>query len=277
MTGTRERRAVFGEAVDAYEAARPGYPDALVSDVLDYARLDGAPVLEVGAGTGKATRAFARRGLDLTCVEPDARMAAVLAQQCTPFPRTSVVVSGFEQWHPPVTRFGLLFSAQAWHWVDPATRWTLACAALRPGGAMALFWNQFSVTDPAHHAALTQAHLRHDAAELTPATLGPSIPGPGRQPTPDPAATADLATDWPDPEVSADDRFLDFETRSYRTRHGFTGERYADLLASISAYRMLPDEQRAALLADIAATVEGLGGTFGLETRTVLYLARTRG
>jgi 16S rRNA A1518/A1519 N6-dimethyltransferase RsmA/KsgA/DIM1 with predicted DNA glycosylase/AP lyase activity len=97
MTEIRERRGVFGEAADAYDAARPGFPEALVDDVIEYARLDGAPVLEVGAGTGKASVPYARRGLELTCLEPDARMAAVLRRNVEPYPRTSVVVSGFEQ------------------------------------------------------------------------------------------------------------------------------------------------------------------------------------
>ncbi|QMU75651.1 class I SAM-dependent methyltransferase [Streptacidiphilus sp. PB12-B1b] len=265
MTEIRERRGVFGEAVDAYEAARPGYPDQLVTDVIEFARLDGAPVLEVGAGTGKASVAFARRGLALTCVEADARMAAVLARTCEGYPNTSIVVSGFEQWRPPADRFGLLFSAQAWHWIDPASRWSLAFEALRPGAAIALFWNRFSVADPAQHAALTDVHARHGAADLAPATLGEPA-----SPDDDPSAH------WPEPDVSADGRFQDFETRTYSTAHTFTGARYADLLASISAYRLLPEAQRTPLLTDIAHTVDALPTPFTLTTHPLLHLARTR-
>ncbi|MHA6764579.1 class I SAM-dependent methyltransferase [Streptacidiphilus sp. PAMC 29251] len=262
MTGIREQRGVFGEVADAYEAARPGYPEALVDEVLDYARLGDAPVLEVGAGTGKASTAFAARELELTCLEPDARMAAVLAQACAPHPRTAVVVSGFEQWRPPAARFGLLFSAQAWHWVDPATRWTLAVEALRPGAAIALFWNRFSIRDTELRSALTAAHGRHDAAALVPATLG--------------ADETAAVNSWPLTDILADDRYVDAETRRYDSRHTFSTDRYLDLLASLSPYRMLPDGQRDALLADIARTVGAQGGSFELETATHLYLARTR-
>ncbi|MEV4924567.1 hypothetical protein [Streptomyces roseoverticillatus] len=59
----RERRHVFGDDADQYDAARPGYPGRLVEDVLGFAALPtGVPAVEVGAGTGKATLAFAARG-----------------------------------------------------------------------------------------------------------------------------------------------------------------------------------------------------------------------
>ncbi|WP_460492072.1 hypothetical protein [Dactylosporangium cerinum] len=57
----RVRARVFGEVADDYERFRPDYPPALIDDVLAYAGLDGAAALEVGAGTGKATVAFAER------------------------------------------------------------------------------------------------------------------------------------------------------------------------------------------------------------------------
>lgn len=48
-----ERNVIFGEAVEQYEPARPGYPEELVSDVLEFA--GAGPALEVGAGSGKAS------------------------------------------------------------------------------------------------------------------------------------------------------------------------------------------------------------------------------
>src|SRR5665213_2368006 len=113
---TRERRGVFGEAVEQYQAARPGYPDDLVTDVLTYA----GPVqraLEVGAGTGKATVSFAQRGVNLTCLEPDPRMTAELTRQSARFPSVHVIGAAFEPWEP-MESYDLLLAAQSWHWVD---------------------------------------------------------------------------------------------------------------------------------------------------------------
>jgi SAM-dependent methyltransferase len=130
MTVERDRARVFGEVADEYERIRPGYPAALYDDVLAYARLGGtAAAIEVGAGTGKAARAFAERGVTVTAVEPDPAMAAVLARSLADRPEVTVVNSTFED-HVPDRRYGLLFSAQAWHWTDPAVRWRRAAAAV---------------------------------------------------------------------------------------------------------------------------------------------------
>src|SRR5439155_3047645 len=54
----RRRRS----AGDPYDQARPGYPQALVGDVLAFAGMASPRTLEIGAGTGKATVAFCRPG-----------------------------------------------------------------------------------------------------------------------------------------------------------------------------------------------------------------------
>src|SRR2546430_7122914 len=153
------RGRVFGEVADVYDRVRPGYPDALVDDVLGYAQADPAPALEVGAGTGKATAAFAARSVPVTAVEPDAAMAAVLARRVADTPGVTVVVSSFEE-YPPPQRFGLLFSADAWHWMDPAVRWQRAAAALREWGTLALFWHEERFADDAVGTAFSGVHRR---------------------------------------------------------------------------------------------------------------------
>lgn len=159
MTAERIQARVFGEVADEYDRIRPGYPAALVDDVLAFARIGVAPAPEVGAGTGKATVAFAQRGVTITAVEPDEAMAAVLARRVL-VRRTWQSRSPRSRTTPPSQPFGLLFSAQAWHWTDPAVRWHRAAAALAPGGALALFWNNDRPADPeAIDAVLAQCHV----------------------------------------------------------------------------------------------------------------------
>src|SRR5256885_14140457 len=165
------RSRVFGEVADVYERVRPGYPDALVADVLDYARLDPAPALEVGAGTGKATIAFAARSVPVTALEPDPAMAALLVRQH--LPGVTVVPAAFEEYRPP-RPFGLLFSADAWHWMDPAVRWQRAAAALRERGTLALFWHEERFADDAVGTAFSGVHRRY-APDLLAEVLTPQM------------------------------------------------------------------------------------------------------
>ncbi len=109
---------VFDRDPDAYEATRPGYPAALVDDVTALAHLrPGARVLEVGSGTGQATRPFAARGLSVTAVEAGPALAAATRAHV---PAAEVIVGRFEEVPLPAHAFALVYSATAWHWIEPA-------------------------------------------------------------------------------------------------------------------------------------------------------------
>ena len=188
MAEEPERRLAFGMAAEEYDLVRPGYPAALVDAVLAHCGGAGVTALEAGAGTGKATRVFAARGLRIAAVEPDPAMAGILAASCTGYPGVSVVVRGFEGYRP-AEPCGLLFSAQAWHWMDPAVRWNHAAEVLAAGGSLALFWNFDRIIDQAVQAEVSQAHraltphidVGHRAAARPTAcwTAGPPRRSPG--------------------------------------------------------------------------------------------------
>ncbi|MGZ4350604.1 MAG: hypothetical protein ACXVRX_08795, partial [Solirubrobacteraceae bacterium] len=59
-----EQRLAFGQVAELYDRARPSYPAAAIDAVLAHGRLaPGVRIVEVGAGTGKATELLAGRGL----------------------------------------------------------------------------------------------------------------------------------------------------------------------------------------------------------------------
>jgi trans-aconitate methyltransferase len=104
----REQRLVFGEVATAYDAYRPSYPDALFDTIVDFGGLKaGECALEIGAGTGKATVAFLRRGLTVHALEPTREMAAVARSK-----GIDVEESLFEAWTPQQS-FDLVYAAQA--------------------------------------------------------------------------------------------------------------------------------------------------------------------
>src|SRR5579864_279036 len=103
------RRLAFGEVAELYDASRPSYPSKLIDDVLTLAQIGPAPgdapgrhrqILEVGAGTGKATTLFASRGVGVLAIEPSEQMAAVARRNCASFPEVEIVETDFECWDP---------------------------------------------------------------------------------------------------------------------------------------------------------------------------------
>ncbi|MGW0389555.1 class I SAM-dependent methyltransferase [Streptomyces sp. NPDC003042] len=134
------RARSFDAAAALYGAHRPGYPPALFDAVEALAgrALGGARVADVGAGTGIATALLHARGAEVLAVEPGDGMAAEFRRAHPGIP----LVRGDGDRLPLASgAFDLLTYAQAWHWTDPARAVPEARRVLRPGGALALWWN----------------------------------------------------------------------------------------------------------------------------------------
>lgn len=128
----------FGGAVDAYEAGRPEYPAEAVGWMLAPVGAFGAQVADVGAGTGKLTRALVAAGARVTAVEPDAVMrerlqAAVPGVEARPGAAEALPLAD--------GAFDAVTYGQVWHWVDPVAAGAEAARVLRPGGVIGLAWN----------------------------------------------------------------------------------------------------------------------------------------
>ncbi|MGW3326078.1 class I SAM-dependent methyltransferase [Streptomyces virginiae] len=141
------RARSFDAAAASYAAHRPSYPPALFDAVetLTGRPLAGARVADVGAGTGIATTLLHERGAEVLAVEPGDGMAAQFRRAHPGIP----IVRGDGDRLPLATgSVDLITYAQAWHWTDPARSVPEARRALRPGGALALWWNDTDTTVP---------------------------------------------------------------------------------------------------------------------------------
>ncbi len=142
MTGPQytDHANSFGAVATEYDEARPSYPEQLFDELERLAgrTLEGADVLDVGAGTGIATRLLAARGARVTAVEPSPGMAARL-HAVSPELRLVKGVGDELPFHDATA--DLVTYAQAFHWTDPARSIPEAIRVLRPGGALATWWN----------------------------------------------------------------------------------------------------------------------------------------
>ncbi len=130
-----EQAGSFGRAAAEYERSRPTYPAAAVQWLVPAGARD---VVDVGAGTGKLTRALAERGLAVSAVEPLAGMRERLEQAV---PGVPALDGRAEEIPLADDSADLVTVAQAWHWVDEERAAAEAARVLRPGGSLALIWN----------------------------------------------------------------------------------------------------------------------------------------
>ena len=197
MTGPdrRDLGRVFNEVPELYDRVRPAYPDELFADLVAITGMDRwSPVLEVGCGTGQATRSLGALGYPVTAIEPGAGMAALARQRLAAFGNVEVENSAFEEWDDGGRRFDVLVAASAWHWVDPSIGWRRAHDVLHPRGWMALLGNVV-VRRPGEPEVYAQTADLHER-------FSPGNPGWGHPPFEDEVRMTDEG--WGRSQIPAD-------------------------------------------------------------------------
>jgi SAM-dependent methyltransferase len=229
-------RSTFETAADLYDVARPEYPPELFDDLVALAGLQsGARLLEVGCGTGKATRPLLERGFSIVCVELGAQLAERARGNLAGLP-VEIDVALFEQWDGTPGSFDLVYSATAWHWIDPAVRYRKAHALLRPGGHLA-FWGAQHAFPSGFDPFFTEIQDVYDA-------IGESHPG--EWPPPLPEEVADDAD-----EIETSGLFESIQVRRYVWETLYTAGQYVALLNTFSGHIAMEERKRARLYREI--------------------------
>jgi SAM-dependent methyltransferase len=139
----REGRSVFGRDAAGYDRARPGHPERVYEVLSARCGLrQSTRVLEIGPGTGQATRRLLELGADpLVAVEPDQALAEYLPT--VTWGKPQIVVSPLEDAELRQDFFDLAVAASSFHWVEPKAGLATVHDALRPGGWWAMWWTHF--------------------------------------------------------------------------------------------------------------------------------------
>jgi ubiquinone/menaquinone biosynthesis C-methylase UbiE len=138
----RGRATSFADVADAYERARPGYPEDAVRWLAGPAPCD---VVDLAAGTGKLTRSLVALGHRVTAVEPLPEMIVHLAAAV---PGVPAVEGTAESMPLPDASADVVTVAQAFHWFDHGPALHEIARVLRPGGFLAIVWNTRDESEP---------------------------------------------------------------------------------------------------------------------------------
>jgi SAM-dependent methyltransferase len=248
----------FGADVAGYAAGRLDYPERLY-EILAYrcGLAPGASLIEIGPGTGQATRRLLEVGAArVVAIEPDTELAGHLREWGEP--RLDVQNRPFGAEVPGDRDFDLIVAATSFHWLEVGPALAQVRRLLKPDGAFAMWWNVFheSGEDRLFDALfeglarppslMSGAHYSLDAA----------------------ARTADLAkAGLTGIEHAMLDRRIEMTPASLRA-----------LFATFSAVRQLPPVQRQERLDAVEAqAAREQGERFERIFRTPLYTARSPG
>ena len=227
----------FGAAASVYERGRPPYPP----EAVDWLLPPGRPrVVDLGAGTGKLTRALTSRGLAVTAVEPSEGMLAELRRV---LPGVPAHRGSAEDIPLPDDSADAVLVAQAWHWVEPERAVPEIARVLSPGGRLGLLWN-----------------LRDETVDWV-RRLGRIIGGAAQ-----------------DRNTAVGPPFGPVETRDVRWTHHLGRDELLDMVASRSHVILLPPDERAAVRAQVRqllVTHPDLVGRTEYDLPYVTHCART--
>jgi ubiquinone/menaquinone biosynthesis C-methylase UbiE len=280
-SAVRRYGKVFDEIAAEYDRRRPTYPDELVDQACEVAGIgSGDQVLEIGCGTGQLTRSLVARGLDVTAVEPGSNLIALARQNLDGAGQVDFVNARFEDALLLREHFQAVFSAAAFHWVDPRVSWRMAADVLVPGGTIALL-QDFGLEEPrskpdqdAVLAAMRKVAPDMAAGWPTYRDLDATLAG-----TEQLRGNVSEVWAW----LGSYDLGQDYAGRLFgdvrvavmprRTEH--TADELNALVRTLSPYARLSPDQRQALEREHEAIYERLGRPIRTSTATTLVTART--
>ncbi len=276
----RRHGGVFDEVAAEYDRSRPTYPDELIDHACRVAGIGSDDrVLELGCGSGQLTRSLLARGLHVAALDPGKHLIALAEQNLKGARDLEFVNARFEDARLPQNHYPAVFSASAFHWIDPEVSWQNAARVLVPGGTLALI----------QYCGLTERYSIGDQEALLSAltTIAPEVAAdwPSYRDLAATVAGAEQRSDnvsevwswlashdlvWP----HASRLFGDVQIAVVPIRVKHTADELNALLGTLSFYHRITPDQRAALQAENVAIYERLGRPIRSSTVAVLVTAR---
>ena len=249
-------RFSFNEVPEVYDRVRPSYPVDLF-DVL-FQMLPAQPkIVEVGPGTGQATKDLLARGAFVHAIEIGPKMAAKLRSNL-PSDRLSIGVGDFEAFEVMAGETDAVFSATAYHWISTQAQTDRPAVILRPGGLVAIVdaIQVDSPDDAGFFAAAQPIYERYGQGHT-----GPPAPTRGNV---DPAIRS---------VFDADRRFDSVAVHRYDWNQTYSATGYRTLMLSYSGTQMMEETDRLGLLDDVESFVRSDFG--GVVTRPLVVTLTT--
>jgi SAM-dependent methyltransferase len=253
-----DRKLTFNQDVKNYDKFRPSYPKELFKEIIDYSGLDcNKHSLEIGIGTGQATRPILETGCAVRAIEFGDKLAAYSKEKFSSYNNFKIKNISFEDFECDSNSIDLVYSATAFHWLPEEIAYPKVLDLLKRGGTMTLFWNRPFVgrdNDLLHqeiqaiydkYRPSTKVLIEHDQERYN--------------------KRIDTIKKY---------GFVDLEFKLFHQTRSFNAEDYVCLLNTYSDHRILLPNIKAEFEAEIKSAINRHGGILKVYDTVDLYLAR---
>jgi SAM-dependent methyltransferase len=235
----------FELVADVYERSRPSYPQEAIDWIAAKLGLgSGTTVLDLGAGTGKLTRALVETGARVIAVEPGDAMRAELERA---LPNVEALRGAAEDIPLPDQSVDCIAVGQAFHWFRHAEALPELHRVLRLRGGVALVWYSRDPDNPLY--------------DEIGALIAPFVPADRRD-----------EDEWPKP-LGESELFGPLEERRFSFVQELDTDTVAERIASVSFVAAAPAEARRELDAAIRRAADKLGGRIPFVYVTRAYVS----
>ena len=120
----KTRNKIFDSFAEEYDSFRPKYPIAFVEKIACFLNLTAqSKILEIGCGTGQATRTFGELGLNIKAIDPGEELIVLGKKSLSDIPTISFDCCRFEDFENNDGQYDYIFAASSFHWIAPEIGW----------------------------------------------------------------------------------------------------------------------------------------------------------
>lgn len=251
-------RLKFNEDPLNYDKYRPNYSEELFKDIINYGELNNSKnALEIGIGTGQATLPILEAGCNITAIELGANLARYVKKKFSKFSNFKVENIDFESFTSGSNQYELVYSATAFHWIPEEVAFKKVYDLLKPGGAIALFWNHPFVNrdDDKIHREIRKAYEKFKPSDKEIIEFN-----------------EDSCKKYT--QMLEKYGFIDIKSKIYRKTRKLKASEYISLLETYSDHRECPSDIKNNLYNEISKAINKFGGEISIYDTMDLYLGK---
>ncbi len=262
-------RLTFNSDPDNYDLFRQTYTAELFTDLIKLSKLKKeTQILEIGIGTGQATKAFLDYKCDVTAIEIGSELTKFTQNKFSEYKNLSIINDDFEKVKLEEDTYELIYSASAFHWIPLDFGMKKVLSLLKDGGSFAWFSTtplaseeNIEIYNDIQNIYIKYSEYFNDSKE--------------KRNLEDMKKQVDEKLNKRE-EIFRRYSFIDVQKKTYFTRRSFKADEYIKMISTHSDHKAIPEKTREIFLSEIENVINKHGGEFILKDKIILCMGKKK-